>query len=240
MKFLVLQHIDVEHPGIFRDFMAADGIVWDAVELDEGEPIPPLDGYDALISMGGPMDVFDEAAFPWLVQEKAVIAEAVRGRGMPYLGVCLGHQLLADALDGKVERMAEGEVGILEIGLTDAGKADPLLRGLPDNLHCLQWHGCAVTGLPTGGVTLARSEACPIQAIRVGERAYGLQYHVELTATTIADWAAVPAYAESLENTFGVGGAAQLEKDAASHMAAFQRNARILHDNFARIVRGNS
>lgn len=238
MKYLVLQHIDVEHPGIFRDFMAEDGIAWDAVELDEGEPIPSLDGYDALISMGGPMDVFGEAEFPWLKDEKAVIAQAVRERGMPYLGLCLGHQLLADALDGTVERMAQAEVGILEVELTDAGKADPLFQGLPNTLHCLQWHGCAVTAVPTGGATLARSDACAIQAIRVGERAYGLQYHVELTDTTIADWAAVPAYAESLENTFGEGGAARLEADAARHMMAFQRNARILHDNFTRLVRG--
>jgi len=237
VKYLVLQHIDVEHPGILRDFMAADGIAWDAVELDEGEAIPSLDGYDALLSMGGPMSVVDEDKHPWLADEKAVIAEAVRERGMPFLGLCLGHQLLADALGGRVEHMAEPEVGIMTVELTDAGKADPLLDGLAPVLHCLQWHGWAVTELPEGGVNLVRSDICPIQAIRVGERAYGLQYHVELTATTIADWAGIPAYAASLEETFGKGGAARLEADAARHMANFQRNARILHDNFARIVR---
>ena len=151
MKFLVLQHIDIEHPGVFRDFMREDGIAWDAVELDEGERIPPLDGYDAVISMGGPMDVFEEEAHPWLADEKDVIREVVTGRDMPFLGVCLGHQLLADALGGRVETMPEPEVGIMTVDLTEHGRADPLLAGLDPTLTCLQWHGCAVTAMPEGG-----------------------------------------------------------------------------------------
>ena len=155
MKFLVLQHIDIEHPGIFRDFMRADGIAWDTVELDEGDPIPPLDGYDALISMGGPMDVFEEDAHPWIADEKVAIREAVAERDMPFLGVCLGHQLLAEALGGRVETMAEPEVGIMTVDLTEDGRTDPLLAGLDPTVTCLQWHGCAVTALPEGAVSLA-------------------------------------------------------------------------------------
>ena len=166
MKFLVLQHIDIEHPGIFRDFMRADGIAWDTVELDEGEAIPPLDGYDALISMGGPMDVFEEEAHPWLADEKVAIREAVAERDMPFLGVCLGHQLLADALGGRVETMPEPEVGIMTVDLTAAGRADPLLAGLDPAVTCLQWHGCAVTRLPGDAVSLASSPLCAVQAFR--------------------------------------------------------------------------
>ena len=237
MKFLVLQHIEIEHPGIFRDFMRADGVAWDAVELDEGEAIPPLDGYDGLISMGGPMDVFEEDAHPWLADEKAVIRDAVAGR-VPFLGVCLGHQLLADALGGRVEAMAEPEVGIMEVSLTGAGRADPLLAGLDTTVTCLQWHGCAVTALPDGAVSLASSPLCAIQALRVGRHAYGLQYHVELTPATVPEWGAVPAYQASLERALGPDGLAPFEAEAERHMPSFNRDARILYDNFMALVRG--
>ena len=238
MKFLVLQHIDIEHPGIFRDFMRADGIAWDTVELDEGEAIPPLDGYDALISMGGPMDVFEEDAHPWLADEKVAIREAVAERDMPFLGVCLGHQLLAEALGGRVETMAEPEVGIMTVDLTEDGRADPLLAGLDPTVTCLQWHGCAVTALPEGAVSLASSPLCAVQALRVGRHAYGLQYHVELTPTTVADWGAVPAYQDSLERALGPDGLAPFEAEAARNMPSFNRDARILYDNFIGVVRG--
>jgi GMP synthase-like glutamine amidotransferase len=232
MRFLVFQHIAIEHPGIFRDLMTEKGIAWDAVELDEGQPIPALDGYDALMVMGGPMDVFDEADLPWLVPEKAAIREAVRERDMAYFGLCLGHQLLADALGGRCERMATPEVGILDIEVTAAGRADPLFRGLPGRFKALQWHGVAVTALPEGGVALASSPACAIQAQRVGARAWGLQYHVEMTERTVAEWGAVPAYARALDATMGQGALARFEADCAGRMAEFNRASRRLFDNF--------
>jgi len=237
MRFLVFQHIDIEHPGIFRDLMTERGIAWDAVELDEGEPIPALDGYDALMVMGGPMDVFDEGTLPWLVPEKAAIREAVRERRMPYFGFCLGHQLLADALGGRCERMDAAEVGILDVHLTGEGEADPLMQGLPTSFKALQWHGVAVTELPEGGVRLAESPACAIQAQRVGQHAWGLQYHVEMTATTVRDWAAVPAYERSLEAIMGEGALDRFDAACAANMTEFNAASRRLFDNFLHATR---
>ena len=97
MRVLVFQHIDCEHPGSLRQFLAEDKIEWEAVNLHHGEPIPNLNDYDALWVMGGPMDVWDIEECPWLVAEKAAIREWVSVLGKPYLGLCLGHQLLADA-----------------------------------------------------------------------------------------------------------------------------------------------
>ena len=160
MRFLVFQHIAIEHPGSFRDFLAEDGLEWDAVELDEGEPIPDLSPYDALIVMGGPMDVWQEDEHPWLRAEKRAIREAVVERNLPYLGLCLGHQLLAVSLDGEAGRMETPEVGLLDVHLTEIGRDDPLFANLPDTCTGLQWHSVEVQKLPGNSVVLASSPAC--------------------------------------------------------------------------------
>lgn len=236
MRFLVFQHIACEHPGIFRDFLAADGIAYDAVELDAGETIPPLENYDALWVMGGPMDVWEEDIHPWLTAEKAAIREAVWQRKMPYFGLCLGHQLLACALDGAVGKMQQAEVGILDVELTAAGKADPIMAGLAPVQQALQWHGAEVTKLPGDAVTLASSPLCEIQAMRVGANAWSLQYHVELTDRTVAEWGEVPAYAQSLDAVMGPGSLQHLEKEATALMPQFNAAAKQLYENFMQSV----
>ena len=231
-RLLVFQHIDLEHPGIFRDFLAEDGIAWDAVELDAGEAIPDLGDYDGLWVMGGPMDVWEEAEHPWFVAEKAAIHEAVSDRGLPFFGLCLGHQLLADALGGAVGKAATPEIGVLEVELTPGGQASPFYEGLAESGKCLQWHGAEVTQPPEGARVLASSPACRVQAMSIGEQAFSLQYHVELTETTMDDWAAVPAYREALEDNLGAAALAQFRADTEAHMADFNRDARRLYDNF--------
>ena len=231
-RLLVFQHIDLEHPGIFRDFLAEDGIEWDAVELDEGEAIPDLGAYDGLWVMGGPMDVWEEAEHPWFVAEKAAIHEAVRDRGLPFFGLCLGHQLLADALGGTVGKAATPEIGVLEVELTPDGQASPFYEGLAESGKCLQWHGAEVTRPPEGARVLAASPACRVQAMSIGEQAFSLQYHVEITETTVSDWAAVPAYKKALEDNLGADALAQFHADTEAHMADFNRDARQLYNNF--------
>jgi len=231
-RLLVFQHIALEHPGIFRDFMAEDGIEWDAVELDEGEAIPDLGGYDGLWVMGGPMDVWEEDAHPWFVAEKAAIREAVLERGLPYFGLCLGHQLLADALGGAVGRAETPEIGVLDIELTPDGRASTLFRGMGHHGKCLQWHSAEVSQPPDGARVLASSPACRVQALSIGEQAFSLQYHVEITETTVGDWAAVPAYKEALEKNLGADALPRFHADTEAHMADFNRNARRLYDNF--------
>jgi GMP synthase-like glutamine amidotransferase len=232
MHFLVFQHIPVEHPGIFRDFMTEDGITWDTIELDEGDSIPELDNYDALIVMGGPMDVWEEDKHPWLITEKEAIRKAIVDFKLPYLGFCLGHQLMADALGGKVSKMPESEVGILNIELTGDGRNASIFSGLQNNIKSLQWHGAEVTEAPPGSRVLAKSPVCAIQALQYGDSAFSLQCHVELTDKTVSEWGEVPEYEQSLEQTLGSGSLEKLNIEAEKYIIDFNNSARLIYNNF--------
>ena len=235
-RILVFQHIDIEHPGIFRDFFAADGVEWDAVELDAGESIPALDAYDALWVMGGPMDVWEESEHPWLIPEKAAIREAVIDREMPYFGFCLGHQLLAEATGGSVGPSRTPEIGILTVDQTSDGQSSPLFSGLPSTMNCLQWHSAEVTDIPPQARVLASSAACDVQAMQIGERAFSVQYHVEIGPQTVSEWGAVPAYEEALEKQLGPGALGEFDALAKQHMSEFAAVSKTLYDNWMQAV----
>jgi GMP synthase-like glutamine amidotransferase len=150
--------------------------------------------------MGGPMSATDDDVLPWLVAEKRLIGEAVRD-GMPFWGVCLGVQLLAASLGARVHPGPEPEVGLLPVELTDEARGDPVFEAAPDELVTLQWHGDTFD-LPAGAVRLARSPAYENQAFRY-RRAYGVQFHLEVSPEMAREWAEVPEYVASLERTLG-------------------------------------
>ena len=232
MHILVLQHAPVEHPGIFRRFLEEDGHSWDTVELDQGGQLPSLDGYDALWVLGGPMDVWQEDEHPWLKDEKAFIQEAVEQRGMSYLGLCLGHQLLAEALGGSVGPAGTPEIGVMDVQMTEMGATGIFMDDLPDRFPCLQWHSAEVTKLPQGAEVLATSPDCAVQAMTWGPRAYSVQFHVEIEPDTVANWAKIPAYSAALEKAMGPGAVDRLAADCDRHMDEFNRLAERLYMNW--------
>ncbi len=203
MRILVFQHLAAEHPGTFRDVWAQDGHTWDIVDFEAGAAIPAPDLYDLLIVMGGTMNVWQEDEHPFLAPEKAAIRHWVKDLGRPYFGVCLGHQLLAEALGGRVGLMPKPEIGLAAVRLTEDGRSDPLFSGFPDRTDVFQWHGAEVQELPTGAHILAGNHASSVQAMRWGRHACGVQFHPEISESSIADWERIPAYKADLEKALG-------------------------------------
>lgn len=231
MNVLVLQHIVCEPPGAFEDILRQRGASLTRVELDEGEPLPPsLDPFDAVIAMGGPMSVNDTGLHPWLEDEKALIRDAVSA-GLPFWGSCLGVQLLASALGATVNAGSAPEVGVLAVHPTAEGRADPVLGPCQWPLRTLQWHGDTFE-LPEGATLLATSPAYQHQAIRVGQVAYGVQFHVEVSAELANQWARVPAYVDYADGVLGPGGAVGLLEDVRRAAPEMLGQARALFERW--------
>ncbi len=234
MDVVVLQHIACEPPGEYETVLRERGANLHRVELDEGEPLPPFADFDAIVAMGGPMSVNDDADLPWLTAEKRAIGEAVRA-GMPYFGACLGVQLLAASLGARVYAGPDPEVGVLPVTLTDDGAADPLFAGLPRSFPTLQWHGDTFD-LPDGATLLASSPAYPNQAFRYGRVAYGIQFHIEVLPGMAREWATVPEYAGYADRVLGDGGMARLMADFDAAQAGMRTTGRTMFERWAELA----
>ena len=235
MEILVLQHINIEDPGYIKDLMIKDGVNITTIELDEGEKIPNnLNFFDGMLCMGGPMDTWMEKDFPWLIEEKKKIKEFVVELNKPYLGFCLGCQLLGEAIGGKVVKTNNPEIGMLDVNFLDEKKKDMLFADFPEKIRSLQWHSYEVQELEKNrDVTLiASSKETKYQIFRYKNNAYGIQFHIEIKDTTVNDWGCVPEYKSALENQLGQGALEKFDKDAKENMTNMNNYSKILYTNF--------
>ena len=239
MRILVLQHIKIEDPGYIKDLMIKDGVELTTIELDEGEKIPTdLSKFDAMFCMGGPMDTWMEKKHPWLVDEKKAIKEFVVNLQKPYLGFCLGCQLLGEVVGGKVVKSKPSEIGILEIDFIKSKNNDLLFSSFPDKIKSLQWHSYEVVDLEKKkDVTLIASSAVTkYQIFRYQKHAYGIQFHIEIKDTTVNEWGCVPEYKSALEKELGSDALEKFDLAARENMANMNKYSQILYNNFKKLA----
>ncbi|HWE69467.1 MAG TPA: type 1 glutamine amidotransferase [Acidimicrobiales bacterium] len=198
-RWSIIQHVAYEGPGLIVEVLTAAGHPFRVIRVDQGDDLPGLDrvggadGIGGLVVLGGPMSVHDGDRFPWLADERKLLAAAVEA-GLPVLGVCLGAQQLAAALGAEVTTGDRAEIGLGSVVLTAAGRRDRVLGpeygGLAGtDIPCVHWHQDTFS-LPPDAVHLAATRAFPHQGFRVGARAYGFQFHVEVTSALADGWRA--------------------------------------------------
>ena len=200
----------------------------------EPDARPEPEHFDALIVLGGPMNVEEAGKRVHLQTEIAAIGTAL-AHNQPVLGICLGAQLLAHALGARVYRSPVSEIGWYDLALTEQGLADPVLSPLGRSASVFQWHGFTFD-IPAGATHLARSSACANQAFRYGRNAYGLQFHLEMDAALIEHWLSLPDYREDLIAARVGNDAASILDDSKKHIAALQNAAHLVFGKFLDLV----
>ena len=187
-RILVVEHEENAGAGLVGERIHQAGLEQVTVGPAAGRdvPISPA-GYDGVVVLGGTPGPTDDHAAAWLPQVRR-LTKACLDEEVPYLGICLGAQLLAVVAGGTVAEARHPEVGLGELRVTPAAIGDPLLGGLPAESASLQWHFLEVTELPPGSITMCSSDRCRNQAFRVGAHAWGLQFHLEATTATVEAW----------------------------------------------------
>jgi len=239
-QILVLQHIDVEDLGYLHDLMQQDHFGLTTVRLDLGEKIPAhLEQFDAMFSMGGPMDTCMEREFPWLVDEKKAIREFVVALEKPFMGFCLGCQLLGEVVGGEVVKSASPEVGIFDIRINGAGRRDKIFSGFPQTFKALQWHSWEVANLRHNkDVTmLGSTDTTECQIFKYREHAYGIQFHIEIKDHTVSAWGEVPEYRRALEQSLGGDGLGLFNREALENLKDINRCAEIFYNQLKTMLR---
>ncbi len=208
--------------------MSRRGIGHRYVRLFDGEPVPKdLERYSGFIILGGPMNVYEEDKYPYLKDEDSLIKRGIE-RSIPILGICLGGQLIAKACHAKVRKGTQKEIGWYELNLTSDGGQDPAFKGFSEKLTVFQWHGDTFD-IPEGAAHIASSALFRNQAYRIGEKVYGLQFHLEVTEEMIRQW--MSEYQDEL-SSLDYTDPDRIIKDTTKNINRLNHHAELFYDNF--------
>lgn len=222
---VIIKHIDIEGPGTFKEYLVSAGFAFRIVNLAKNEALPSLDECKAIVSLGGPMNVYETDKYPFLTKEESFLKEALAER-KPILGICLGAQILAKITGAAVEKTTTKEIGWCDVELTQEASSDPLFEGLGQRFSVFQWHEDTF-GIPIGGRLLAEGAKCRNQAFRFGDCAWGLQFHPEITKDMIVEW--LDYYQNDLDRD-------KLLNDYSKIEDKYKQQAKTLYDNFCKVI----
>lgn len=232
-RALVVQNTPTSRPRRLGEWLEADGINLDVARPFDSIPLPHNLEHDAVIVLGGGYMPTDDERAPWLPQTRKLAQEAIDS-GTPTLGICLGGQLLAHVAGGAVKaESGRTEIGSTAIRLNNAATEDQLFGGLPTDVTGIEHHVDSIEDLPANAVLLASSEQCPVQAFRVGDSAWGVQFHPEISADDVTRWSPDSLIKRGL-NPFAVVSAAKA--DEATAIPVWRELAR----RFATVVAGRA
>ena len=191
---LVVQHEEACPPGLMQDWADRSGVTLDVRACHRGDPLPvSLVEHSGVILLGGEMGAYDDARFPWLTAAKSLVIQSVI-QSVPFLGLCLGHQLAAVALGGRVAANPHGpRRGIFEVGLLPAAAIDPVVSALPAEAPLLHWNNDIVSTVPGGATVRARDDQGHVQILQFAQHAWGIQGHPEVDDEIVARWGRSPS-----------------------------------------------
>lgn len=234
LRVLVVQNEESDPPGRVEGWLAEAGVSLDIIRAYAGESVPVVvpPEYSGVMAFGGAMDADADEAHPWLVAERALMQDAVN-RDIPVFGVCLGGQLLAASAGATVERSPHIEIGLSSVDIDSHAAQDEVFGELAGrSVPAAQWHQDWIVGLPATATVLAGNAAAPVQAFRLGQCAYGVQFHPEVDAATFASWQAV---ADEAARKSGVDVAAAAAEIADAEEALMRTWRGVFH-NWAKVV----
>jgi GMP synthase (glutamine-hydrolysing) len=218
--------------GLLGEIVQEHGLTCTVVNVEQ-DTLPEPTSYDAIIALGGPQHVYNIDKHPYFTPEKAFIRRAV-AHDIPFLGICLGGQLLAAALGGQVSHHTLTEIGFYDVPLTQAGQQDPLFHGLPGYQKVFHWHEDAFE-LPPGSTLLATNKTTSNQAFRYGSHAYGLQYHIELNSELLDLWLELPEFQQEIIAAISAAAYTNIQQERFTHYQVYHNHTSILFANFLKI-----